>query len=157
MAAGVLVLGFVLLAVPASAAAAHHGFEQYRITTNTVNARKDQLRATGALDARGYAVPSAIVSGQGTVQLEFPKGSIVLQLTVVKSAVTVPNPTTCEFAEGNSGTFLISKGSGSYTGASGSGHFNTKIKAQLAISDGVCTAKLAAYSKIQVVSGSLTW
>jgi hypothetical protein len=157
MAAGVLALGFVLQAMPASAATARHGSEQFRISTRKVYARKDRLRATGVLDAAGYAVPSAIVSGHGTVRLELPKGSIVLRLTVVTSSVTVPNPATCAFTEANSGTYQISKASGRYRGASGSGDFSTKIKARLARSHGTCTAKLAAYSKTQVASGPLSW
>jgi hypothetical protein len=153
------VLGLALLATPASAAtaAAHHGFEQFRISTHTVGARTDYLHAIGVLDARGHAVPSAIVSGHGTVRLELRNGSIVLRLTVVTSSASAPNPNTCGFAETNGGTFEISRGTGRYKGATGSGHFHTKIKARLIKSGGMCTAKLAAYSKYQVASGSLSW
>jgi hypothetical protein len=152
IAAAAGVLGLALLATPASAAtaAAHHGSEQFRISTHTVGARKDYLRAIGVLDARGEALPSAIVSGQSTVRLELRKGSIVLRLTVVASSATVPNPTTCGF-------FRISRGWGRYKGAAGSGRFRTRIRARLAKSRGVCTGKLAAYSKYQVASGSLSW
>jgi hypothetical protein len=159
IAAAAGVLGLALLATPASAAtaAAHHGSEQFRISTHTVGARKDYLRAIGVLDARGEALPSAIVSGQSTVRLELRKGSIVLRLTVVASSATVPNPTTCGFTEASSGTFRISRGWGRYKGAAGSGRFRTRIRARLAKSRGVCTGKLAAYSKYQVASGSLSW
>ena len=157
--AGTLVLGFALLAVPASAAAAaaHHGFERFRVSTHNVGARKDRVRAIGALDAVGYAVPSAIASGRGTVRLQLPRGSIVLQLRVVTSSVTVPNPATCDFTEANSGTFRISKGSGRYRRAAGSGKFHTRIRGRLAKSDGVCTGNLATYSKYQVAWGPLSW
>jgi hypothetical protein len=149
----------VLFATPASAtaAAAHHGNEQFRISTHTVGARTDYLRAIGVIDARAHAVASAIVSGHSTVRLEFPKGSIVLRLTVGKSSVTVPNLTTCVFAETSSGTFRITTASRAYKGATGSGRFYTRIRARLAKSAGACTAKLAAYGKYQVAWGSLSW
>jgi hypothetical protein len=157
--AGALLLGSTLLAVPASAAtaAAHHGFERFRMRTSTVGATRDSLAASGMFDASGHAVPSAIVSGHGTVKLELPKGSIWLRLTVVTSSVTAPNPTTCAFTEDNDGTYKVSKGSGRYATAASSGHFRTKIRASLAKSDGVCTATLATYSKYQVAWGQLSW
>ncbi|HXW46011.1 MAG TPA: hypothetical protein VEL03_14555 [Streptosporangiaceae bacterium] len=157
--AGALLFGSALLAVPASAAvaAAHHGYERFKIRTTTVGATRDSLRAVGVLDAKGHAVPSAIVSGHGTVKLELPKGSIWLSLTVVTSSVTAPNPTTCAFTEANTGTYQVSKGSGRYKGAASSGHFLTRIAASLVSSDGVCTATLATYSKYQETWGDLSW
>jgi hypothetical protein len=159
MSATAAMLGLALFAAPASAAtaAAHHGYEQFRISTHTVGARTDYLRAVGIIDARAHAVASAIVSGHGTVWLELPKGSIVLRLTLVKNSVTAPNLTSCAFTEASSGTFRISRGSRAYRGATGSGQFYTRIRARLIKSGGVCTAKLAAYGKYQVARGSLSW
>jgi hypothetical protein len=153
------VLGLALGATPASAAtaAAHHGYEQFRISTHTIGARRDYVRGIGVLNARGSAVPSAVVSGHGTVRLEFRTGSIVLRLTVVSTSVSVPNPATCTFTETNRGTFRVSRGSGSYRGATGSGRLHTRIRGRLAKSGGVCTATLAAYGKYQTASGLLSW
>jgi hypothetical protein len=156
---GSALLATAVFAMPASAtpAAAHHGGEQFRISTHTVGARTDYLRAIGVIDARAHAVASAIVSGHATVRLELPKGSIVLRLTVDKSSVTGPSLSTCAFAETSSGTFRIYSASRAYKGATGSGRFYTRIRARLKKSAGVCTAKLAAYGKYQVAWGSLSW
>jgi len=155
--AGALVVCGTLLPASAAVAAGHKGFEVFKMWAHTVGATTDTLRATGAVVAEGHAVPSAIVSGHGTVRLELPKGSIKLSLDVLTSAATVPNPTTCDFSETNSGTYKVTSGSGRYAGASGSGNFHTRITASLVMSGGVCTAKLATYRKYQAAWGQLRW
>jgi hypothetical protein len=163
LAAGMLAAS-PMLAGPASAvtatttvSSARQGHERLYISGRPATARKDYLRASGVLKARGYALPGALTGGRGTIWLVFRRGSIRLAIAVRSSSATVPNPQTCAFTEVYRGTYAVRGGHRSYARASGSGTFYTRISGRLAMSGGSCTARLAWSRKYTWTSGSLAW
>jgi hypothetical protein len=145
-------------AVPAAPAVApaRHGHEQFRLTTRSPSARRQTLRATGVLNARGHAVVGRLVSGRGSDALVIAHGSIHLVTIVASIQVSVPTPT-CRFTEVYRGAYRIRGGTRRYAAASGSGSYVTKIAGRLKRKNGRCTSALASFSQSTVTSGSLRW
>ena len=139
-----------------SAAAELHGHEQFRLTTHLAISRKQQLRATGVLDARGHAYAGRVIAGRARNWLVVPHGAIRL-ITVVSSIKVTPPTVTCRFAETYRGAYQIRGGARRYASARGFGGYVTKITGRLVRKKGRCTSTIAYFSQSTVTSGSLRW
>ncbi len=137
-------------------AAELHGHEQFRLTTHSATARKQQLRATGVLDARGHGYAGRVIAGRARNWLVVPHGAIRL-VTVVSSITVTPPTATCRFAESYTGTYQIRGGARRYASAGGFGAYVTKITGRLVRKKGRCTSAIAYFSQSTVTSGSLRW
>ena len=137
-------------------AAELHGHELLRLTTHSATARKQQLRATGVLDARGHAYAGRVIAGRARNWLVVPHGAIRL-VTVVSSIKVTPPTGTCRFAETYTGTYQIRGGARRYASARGFGAYVTKITGRLVRKKGECTSAIAYFSQSTVTSGSLRW
>jgi hypothetical protein len=152
-----------MLAAPAGAAtaatatSARHGHEHFYVSSRVAGAKRDFARASGVLDARGYAKPGALHHGHGTIWLVLRHGSIRLTLAVTSSSATVPSQRTCAFAEVYRGTYAVRGGARGYARASGAGTFYTRISGRLARSRGRCTTRFRSYWRYTSTSGSLRW
>jgi hypothetical protein len=144
------------LASAPRAAAELHGHEQFRLTTHSAAARKQQLRADGVLDTRGHAFAGRVIAGRARNWLTVPHGAIRLITVVSTSTVTPPTPT-CRFGETYTGTYQIRGGARRYASARGSGAYVTKITGRLVRKKGRCTSTIAYFSQSTVTSGSLRW
>ena len=137
-------------------AAELHGHEQFRLTTHSATARKQQLRATGVLDARGHAYAGRVIAGRARNWLVVPHGAIRL-VTVVSSIKVTPPTATCRFAESYTGSYQIRGGARRYASARGFGSYVTKITGGLVRKKGRCTSAIAYFSQTTVTSGTLRW
>jgi hypothetical protein len=145
------------VAAAAATAAPRHGGERFDLTSRSSDSRRDHLRATGVLNARGYAIPSPLVSGRGSIKLQFLHGSVRLSIEVRSSAATPPNLGSCTFSEIYQGVYQVRGGERRYSGATGSGRFKTEISGRLVRSAGRCVSKLAWFRKHTLMWGSLAW
>jgi hypothetical protein len=134
-----------------------HGHEQFRLITHSATSRRQRLRATGILDARGHALVGRVIAGRARNWLVVPHGAIRLITTVTAAPPPPPPSGTCRFTETRSGTYTIRGGAGRYASARGYGTYVTKIVGQLARKNGRCTAKIASFSQSTVTSGSFRW
>jgi hypothetical protein len=137
-------------------AAQLQGHEQFRLTTHSATARRQQLRATGVLDARGYALAGRVIAGRARNWLVVPHGAIRLITMVTGTRVTPPTGT-CRFTETYTGIYRIRGGARRYASAGGYGTYVTKIVGRLARKHGHCTSTIAYFSQSTVTSGSLRW
>jgi hypothetical protein len=137
-------------------AAELHGHEQFRLTTHSATSRKQQLRATGVLDARGHAYAGRVIAGRTRNWLVVPHGAIRL-ITIVSSIKVTPPTLTCRFTETYRGTYQIRGGARRYASARGVGGYVTKIAGRLVRKKGRCTSAIAYFSQSTVTSGSLRW
>jgi hypothetical protein len=145
------------VAAAAATAAPRHGTERFDLTSRSSAARRDHLRATGVLNARGYAIPSPLVSGRGAIKLQFLHGSVRLTIEVRSGVASPPNLGNCTFSETYTGVYQVRGGERRYAGATGSGRFKTEITGRLVRSAGRCLSKLAWFRKRTLMWGSLAW
>jgi hypothetical protein len=145
-------------AVTASAATpARHGHEHFYVSARAASAKRDYARATGVLDARGYAKPGALRHGHGTIWMVYRRGSIRLTLAVTSSSATVPSARTCAFSEVFRGSYAVRGGARGYARASGTGTFYTRISGRLVKSRGRCTTRFKSFWRYTSTAGSLGW
>ena len=152
-----------MLAAPAgavtvsAATSARHGHEHFYVSARAASAKRDYARATGVLDARGYAKSSALHHGHGTIWMLYRHGSIRLTLAVTSSSATVPSARTCAFSEVFRGSYAVRGGARGYARASGTGTFYTRISGRLVKSRGRCTTRFKSFWRYTSTSGSLGW
>jgi hypothetical protein len=114
------------------------------------------VEATGAFEARGYAVAGDFAAGHAVTRLVFSRGTVRLVTKATHRSVSVPNPRTCKFTEVFSGYYVIRGGAGRYRHASGSGSYVSRIFGQLKkTASGGCGARLASFWQSTRTSGSL--
>ena len=124
--------------------------------THSATSRRQRLRATGVLDARGHAYAGRVIAGRARNWLVIPHGAI--RLITLATAITVTPPTsTCRFTETYSGTYQIRGGARRYATARGFGTYVTKIVGRLARKHGRCTSTIVYFAQTTVTSGSLRW
>ena len=133
-----------------------NGHEQFRLMTHSATSRRQQLRATGVLDARGHALAGRVIAGRARNWLVVPHGAIRLITMVTRTTVTPPTGT-CRFTETYTGTYRIRGGARRYASARGYGTYVTKIVGRLTRKHGQCTSTIAYFSQSTVTSGSLRW
>jgi hypothetical protein len=144
-----------VVARPASASELH-GHEQFRLTTSSARWRRQRLRATGVLNARGHAFAGRVIAGRARNWLVVPHGAIRL-ITVVTSMKVTPPTARCQFTETYAGVYRIRGGASRYASARGSGTYVTRIVGRLVRQHGRCTSAIAYFRQATVTSGSLRW
>ena len=149
------------LAASTSAAAARSGQEQFHLTSTVATSTRQQVQATGVLNAQGHAVlVGVIVTSSGTrdvTRLVFSHGTVRLVTEVTGQSVTVPDPTTCKFTESSRGDYQIRGGKGRFVHATGAGTYHTSIAGQLKRTNGNCTTTLVSYRLSTKTTGSMGW
>jgi hypothetical protein len=121
LAGAITVTGF---AGQASAQPARGSNEQFTIiSTGETNV---SVIATGGFNAVGTATEQQVstTTGQGT--FTFPDGSIVLTHTNKPGGKSHFDPATCVGRFSGTGTYVISNGTGAYSGVTGSGTFHVR-------------------------------
>jgi hypothetical protein len=146
-----------LAATGVVAAAAKSGHEQFHLTSKVATARRQQAQATGILTAHGHAVLGKTTGDRQTIWIVFSHGSIRLVTEVTRKSVSVPNPTTCKFAEFYRGSYRVRGGNRRYVHAAGTGTFLTKIVGKLKRKDGSCTSTLIWFWQSTKATGTLSW
>lgn len=141
-------------ATPASARPAAR--ERFHLTSDDPSTRRENVRATGAFTAAGYARAGNFAAHHAVSRLVFSHGTLRLVTKATYTSASVPNPTTCKFTEVFKGDYVIRGGAGRYGHASGSGTYVSRIYGQLKkASGGGCGMRLAKFWHSTRTAGSL--
>lgn len=139
-------------------AAAARADEHLVLTSSTVGATKEHVKARGVLTATGTARVAAKGGGRTTAWLVFKHGSARLVTDQASSSASVPNPATCKFTEVFRGSYQITGGTRRYAHAAGTGSYLTKFWGRLKRpKGGGCTGQLASFSQATWTWGSMSW
>lgn len=149
-------------AVPASSrpavSAARSSPERFTLISHQADARRQQVRASGVLRARGYARVRVVTPGRTVARLVFARGSVRLVTYPKRRAVSVPTPSACKFTEVVHGDYAVRGGGQRYRRATGSGAYITRIVGHLKKErGGGCGSQLARFWQRTRTWGSLRW
>lgn len=130
--------------------------ERFHLTSGDPSERRQNLHATGALTAHGYALAGDFAASRAVSVLVFSHGRLRLVTKATSTSESVPNPATCKFTEVFKGSYVIHSGAGGYRGATGSGSYVSRIYGQLKkAKGGGCGTKLVKFWHSTRTAGSL--
>ncbi len=141
---------------PTMPAASDHQ-EQFTLVSYQAHSRREQLRAVGVLNARGFGRIRAVSPRRTVTRLVFAHGAVRLVSYPALRSVSVPSPS-CRFTEVVRGDYAIRGGGRRYRNATGSGAFVTRIVGHLKKEHGGgCGSQLTRFWQRTRTWGSLRW